>query len=260
MGVSAVASLLLDLSYVAGEIEIREVVTLDGMAECVQLQREVFALPEEELSPVRHLVVTKNAGGWSLGAYDGVKLAGFTLSVPAFLHGERAFYSHMTGVRPEYQTRGIGARLKWAQRARALSEGVTHIRWTFEPIKARNAFFNLEKLGAVVTEFRHNFYGTDYAAAEGFGLASDRLFADWHLEDEKVAALSHGESWNERREPAAMIETLNDWQGLVTADPQAALKEQERIRREFEEAFADGLVCRGFLRDEARPQFLLYYD
>ena len=242
------------------EIEIRECTTLDEMAECVQLQREVFALPESELSPVRHFVVTKNAGGWSLGAFEGDQLAGFVLSVPEFLDGERAFYSHMTGVRPEYQNHGVGAKLKWAQRARALSEGVTHIRWTFEPVKARNAFFNLEKLGAFVCEFRHNFYGTDYATTGGkIGLASDRLFADWHLEDEKVAALSRGEEFVERREPAAMIEIMNDWLGLVEADPQAALKEQERIRGEFEEAFADGFVCRGFMRDDARPQFLLYH-
>jgi len=106
------------------EIEIRECVTLDELAECVQLQRDVFALPEVELSPVRHFIVTKNAGGFTLGAYDGDRLAGFTLSVPAFLRGEKAFYSHMTGVRQEYQSHGIGGILKWAQRTRALSEGV----------------------------------------------------------------------------------------------------------------------------------------
>ena len=115
----------------ADEIEIRECTTLDEMAECVQLQREVFALPESELSPVRHLVVTKNAGGCSLGAFDGTRLAGFVLCVPAYLKGERAFYSHMTGVRAEYQSLGVGAKLKWAQRDRSLAEGVKYIKWTF---------------------------------------------------------------------------------------------------------------------------------
>src|SRR5215203_2745907 len=124
------------------EIQIRECLTVDEFAECVRLQSDVFALPEAELSPVRHLVVTKNAGGFALGAYDGDKLAGFVLSVPAFLRGESAFYSHMTGVRPEYQLAGIGARLKWAQRDRSLAMGVKYIKWTFEPVKARNAYFN----------------------------------------------------------------------------------------------------------------------
>src|SRR5256885_10866673 len=102
------------------EIVIRECGTLEELAECVQLQRDVFALPEVELSPVRHFIVTKNAGGFTLGAYDGDRLAGFVLSVPAFLRGEHAFYSHMTGVRREYQGHGIGAKLKWAQREQAL--------------------------------------------------------------------------------------------------------------------------------------------
>ena len=144
------------------DLEIRECKTLDALAECVQLQRDVFALPEVELSPVRHFIVTRNAGGFTLGAYDGEYLAGFVLSVPAFLRGEPAFYSHMTGVRAEYQSHGIGAKLKWAQRSRALAEGVRFIKWTFEPVKARNAYFNLEKLGATVSELQVNFYGTDY--------------------------------------------------------------------------------------------------
>src|SRR5688572_8181913 len=118
------------------EIEIRECSTLEALAECVELQREVFDLPEVELSPVRHFVVTRSAGGFTLGAYNGERLAGYVLSVPAFLGGEKAFYSHMTGVRSEYQGRGIGARLKWAQRDRAMAEGVRYIKWTFEPVKA----------------------------------------------------------------------------------------------------------------------------
>lgn len=245
-------------------IEIRECETLDALAECVQVQREVFALPEVELSPVRHFVVTKNAGGFTLGAYDGERLAGFVLSVPAFLRGERAFYSHMTGIRPEYQGLGIGAKLKWAQRTRALAEGVQIIKWTFEPVKARNAYFNLEKLGAVVGEYQPNFYGTDYSTAaqagKKIGLASDRLFAEWHLESPKVQALAAGEKYFEEREPSAVVEIINDWLGLVESDPDAALAVQMRIRGEFLTAFANGLIGRAFRRDDERPAYLLYKD
>lgn len=245
------------------KLEIRECVTLDELAECVQLQRDVFALPEVELSPVRHLIVTKNAGGFTLGAYDGEKLAGFVLSVPAFHRGERAFYSHMTAVRSEYQSHGIGAKLKWAQRARALSESVRYIKWTFEPIKARNAYFNLEKLGAIVCEYQENFYGTDYGTApeiagKKFGLASDRLFAEWHLESDKVKALADGGKFTESREPVAEIAIMNDWMSLVESDPRAALSEQLRIRGEFEDAFWKGLVGGGFRRDADSPTYLLF--
>jgi predicted GNAT superfamily acetyltransferase len=239
-------------------IEIRECTTLEELSECVQIQREVFALPEQELSPVRHFVVTKNAGGFVLGAFDGDRMAGFVLSVPAFLRGERAFYSHMTGVRPEYQSLGLGARLKWAQRERALAEAVRYIKWTFEPVKARNAYFNLEKLGAVVSEYQVNFYGTDYGTANGFGLASDRLFAEWHLESDKVRALATGNEFRSGEKPASTIVVMNDWLELVKADPEKAKAEQLRIRAEFHEAFGHGFVARGFWRDAERPGFLLY--
>ena len=246
------------------DIRIRECESLESLAECLQLQREVFALPEVELSPVRHFVVTKSAGGFTLGAYDGELLAGYVLSVPAFLHGEKAFYSHMTGVRSEYQGLGIGAMLKWAQRERALAEGVKYIKWTFEPIKAKNAYFNLEKLGAVVSEIQRNFYGIDYATAgepaRQIGLASDRLFAEWELESDKVRALASGAPHEESRTPAVEIVVPTDWDLLVTSDPEAALAEQLRIRGEFEAAFMAGLKGRGFKRDPARPAYLLYAD
>jgi predicted GNAT superfamily acetyltransferase len=242
------------------EIIIRECTTLDELAACVQLQRDVFKLPEIEISPVRHLIVTRNAGGFTLGAFDGEQLIGFVLSVPAYLRGERAFYSHMTAVRADHQGSGIGGRLKWAQRERSLAEGVKFIKWTFEPTKARNAFFNLEKLGAVVREMQENFYGIDYATTTEIGLASDRLFAQWELESEKVNALAAGEPYEETRPIAKTVVVPTDWYGLVASDPEKALAEQIRIREEFESGFATGLVCRGFERSETQPKYLLFED
>ena len=238
------------------DIEIRECTTLDELAACVDLQRTVFALPEIEISPVRHFVVTRNAGGFALGAFSDDELIGFVLSVPAFLRGEKAFYSHMTAVRSDFQGTGIGARLKWAQRLRALELGVKSIKWTFEPVKARNAFFNLEKLGAIITQYEENFYGVDYSSNEKIGLASDRLFAEWHLESEKVRLLAEGEKFSEAGEPTTKIAIPSDWSELVKCDPEKALAEQIRVRGEFVSAFADGLIARGF--DRGAGQYLLY--
>ncbi|MEP6705517.1 MAG: acetyltransferase, partial [Acidobacteriota bacterium] len=155
---------------------------------------------------------------------------------------------------------GVGARLKWAQRDRALKENVKFIKWTFEPVKARNAFFNLEKLGAVVTEYQDNFYGTDYSTSpdQKIGLASDRLFAEWRLESEKVEALSAGEGFRDHGDPVARIAIPPSWNDLVSGDAQAALNEQLRIRGEFQAAFKEALVGRGFVRGEAAPEYLLY--
>jgi predicted GNAT superfamily acetyltransferase len=89
-------------------------------------------------------------------------------------------------------------------------------------------------------------------------LASDRLFAEWHLESEKVNRLAAGEPYVESREPAAKIVIPNDWNALVKSGAEAALAEQLRVRSEFQTAMANGLIGRGFVRDESAPHYLLY--
>lgn len=244
------------------KIEIREISSVEELIECSRLQREVFALPDIEISPARHLIVTKHAGGFTLGAFVEGKLAGFVLSVPAFQGEDRYFYSHMTAVLQEFQSYGIGAKLKWAQRTRALAAGVKFIKWTFQPVQARNAYFNLEKLGAIIKEYKPNFYGTDYSTvgntSENIGLDSDRLFAEWNLESEKVIVLSKGEKFSGNSEPVSTIEIPNDWNDLVKTNPKKAVAEQTRIKREFENAFAEKLIAKRFERSETNPKYLLF--
>jgi predicted GNAT superfamily acetyltransferase len=245
------------------EIAIRECETVEELDACVRLQREVFALPDLEVSPRRHLIVTKSAGGFTLGAFAESELVGFVLSVPGFYNGgERFFYSHMTAVSGKFQNLGIGAKLKWSQRERALSENVKFIKWTFQPTQARNAFFNLERLGASIKTYAPNYYGTDYLTShiDGglIGLDSDRLFAGWDLESEKVVALSTGENYREIGKAVREIYISNDWSTLLKSDPQKAVDEQTRVKAEFQQAFSEGLVCRSFERDEDRPRYLLF--
>lgn len=243
-------------------IEIRECESVAELSECVSLQREIFALPEMEISPVRHFVVTRYAGGFTLGAFSNDNLIGFVLSVPAFFGDERFFYSHMAAVRKDFQSGGIGARLKWAQREAALARGVNFIKWTFQPIQARNAFFNLEKLGATVRRYEPNFYGTDYSTSvdqsKNINLDSDRLFAEWQLESERVFTLARGETFEEQDAAVSEIEIPTDWNSLVESDAKKAVAEQARIKREFQAAFAENLVCRRFERGGQNPKYLLF--
>ena len=58
-------------------IQIRECTTIDEFDSCIRLQREVFGLPELEISPRRHLIVSRQAGGWTLGAFVADQLVGF---------------------------------------------------------------------------------------------------------------------------------------------------------------------------------------
>jgi predicted GNAT superfamily acetyltransferase len=241
-------------------LEIRECTTVDEFDACIALQREVFSLPDLEISPRRHLIVSRFAGGWTLGAFHEEKLIGFVLSVPAFRGEERIFYSHMTAVKKEFQSHGVGARLKWAQRARALEENVKFIKWTFEPVQARNAYFNLVRLGVTIRLYVPNFYGTDYNPQPGVksaGMDSDRLFAEWQLDSEKVVNAAQG-TQIDFGEPARKIVIPPDWRDLLAEHPEKARSEQLRVRQEFEEAFMKGLTCKGFERDDETPAYLLF--
>jgi predicted GNAT superfamily acetyltransferase len=129
-------------------------------------------------------------------------------------------------------------------------------------MQARNAHFNLNRLGVTVKEYADNFYGTDYPAEpyeieRGPGIDSDRLFAEWELDSERVASLRSG-STLELGQPSAEVIIPPDWQGLVRSDPRAARSEQLRVRGEFARALESGLVCKAFHRDETRPRYLFY--
>jgi predicted GNAT superfamily acetyltransferase len=169
----------------------------------------------------------------------------------------------MMAVARDYQNRGIGARLKWAQRARAVEEGRRFIRWTWDPMQSRNAHFNINRLGVVVRRYAANYYGTDYSSATGkfgepLGLDSDRLIAEWMLDSARVEARARGERPEDLCEPAATVEIPANWNTLIREDADSARAELQRVREEFQSAFAAGLVCAGFERNQSRPRYLFY--
>jgi predicted GNAT superfamily acetyltransferase len=244
------------------ETTIRECTTIEEFDGCLALQREAFGLPDLELSPRRHLIVSREAGGWTLGAFAADRMVGFVHHLAAVRGNEIFGYSHMMAVAKDYQNKGVGARLKWAQRERALGEGRKLIKWTWDPMQARNAHFNLNRLGAVVEAYAGNFYGIDYSTeaslTDRIGLPSDRLFATWHLNSERVCALANGAAMPFAGTPAGSIAIPSQWNALVKSDPQRALEEQARVREEFRDAFAQSLICAGFERAEEQSSYLLF--
>ena len=247
------------------EIAVRECTTVEEFDACVRLQREVFGLPDLEISPRRHLIVVRTAGGFTLGAFAGDTLVGFALQQVALHRGRLGGYSHMAAVAERFQSRGIGARLKWAQRERTLREGRDFIKWTFDPMRARNAHFNLNRLGVVVRSYAADYYGTDYHAVAGlhgtaFGLASDRLFAEWELDSPRVSRAARGERPDAGAAPAASVEIPPDWSALMRADADSARAELARVRTEFQRHLAAGLVCAGFERSDSRPRYLFFRE
>jgi predicted GNAT superfamily acetyltransferase len=241
------------------EITVRECTTIEEFDGCVYLQREAFSLPDLELSPRRHLIVSRAAGGWTLGAFVAERMVGFVHHLAAVRADNEIFgYSHVMAVAKDYQNKGVGARLKWAQRERALGEGRKLIKWTWDPMMSRNAHFNLNRLGAVVETYADNFYGMDYNLDQAIGLPSDRLSATWHIDSERVRALASGSAAMIEATPAAMIAIPSEWTTLVKQDPQRARDEQARVRAEFNHAFEQGLVCAGFARGAEQSHYLLF--
>jgi predicted GNAT superfamily acetyltransferase len=249
------------------DIIIRECTAIEELDNCVRLQREAFGLPDLEISPRRHLIVSRQAGGWTLGAFVKERLVGFVHHLAAVRGNEIFGYSHMMAVDLEYQNKGVGARLKWNQRARAIQEGRDSIKWTWDPMQARNAYFNLNRLGVIVFSYAENFYGTDYATSpaltglEPAGIDSDRLFAHWQLQSQRVTQLANGAAASDLMmpaEPDARIDIPANWTKLCKENPVEAKREQLRVRQEFRDAFASGLIAAAFERSAEQPRYLLY--
>jgi predicted GNAT superfamily acetyltransferase len=247
------------------ETIVRECTTIEEFDKCIDLQREAFGLPDIEISPRRHLIVSRQAGGWTLGAFVGERMVGFVHHLAAVKGANEIFgYSHMMAVAKDYQNKGVGARLKWAQREKALAEGRRYIKWTWDPMQARNAHFNLNRLGVIVDTFADNFYGTDYnadptqAVEDLPGLQSDRLFGNWYLDSPRVHALSKGEASNTKAKSIGAIAIPAEWSKLIREDVEKARAVQQRVRAEFKKAFNEGFVCAGFERGTDESSYLLF--
>ncbi len=168
-------------------IEYRVVEDPEELKAIVELQTVVWSMPASEAVPHNMLFAVIHGGGNVIRADLDGELVGFSLGLAA-LHGEeRWLWSHMAGVVPGHQGRGIGSGIKYAQRRWALDHGYKVIAWTFDPLQRGNANFNMHLLKATTSTYHINFYGnmTDGINA---GMPSDRMEAIWDLQAEPVIA------------------------------------------------------------------------
>lgn len=147
-------------------------------------------------------------------------------------------HSHITGVLPGHQRQGLGRYLKAHQRDWALARDVGHITWTFDPLIARNAHFNLAILGARATEYLENHYG-EMRDPINRGDESDRLMISW-----AVAAAPARTPRDDR--VRASVEIPDDFEALRRSDPEAAASWRLRVRSQMQQHLAAGLVIGGF--------------
>jgi len=158
-------------------------------------------------------------------------------------------------VLPKYRDAGIGKQLKLRQREEALARGIELIEWTFDPLELKNAFFNIERLGAVVRRDVINQYGATSSPLHG-GLPTDRCVAEWWLAAPRVEVALEGATpartaVEERIEVPASIGILR------TEDPPRAREIQSAVSERFLDAFRRGLAIIGFEKSEGSGAYLL---
>ena len=261
---------------------IRELKTMDDLDATVDLQKAVWGMRDVEVSSPHTLKAVVSSGGAVIGAELDGRLAGFCFGFGALIDGEVWLWSHMTGVRPECQGRGLGYRLKQAQRTWALRQGYRVMAWTFDPMQAGNANFNFNRLGVIARRYSVNHYG-DMQDGLNAGLASDRLVARWQLDEPRVVALASGE----RREDApdlsgiARLVYIDEQGAIARAQPEpdrkrtcgieipldiAELKRTQReralqwqlhVRQAMTALLETGYIVSGFARVDGRGWYLL---
>lgn len=241
-----------------GGLVLRALHTVGEFRQVVALQKEVWEFEDIELIPARLFVVGEKIGGHVLGAYEGTTLVAFAFGLPGVRDRHAYIHSHMLAVKETHRNCGLGCVMKLFQRELAMSEGFDLIEWTFDPLEIKNAYFNMEKLGAVVRRYVVNQYGITSSPLQG-GLPSDRLVAEWWLDSDRVKETlncgKHPEiEVSERIEIPAEI---YEWKAQAETRTRAA-EVQRRTRDLFQKYFSEGLSVVGYERDaDGDGRFLL---
>ena len=237
-------------------IEIRRLKTNQEFVEAVRLQKQIWGFEDIELLPVRLFVVADKIGGHVFGAFDQGHMVGFCLGIPGLKPGGKYYlHGHMLGVLPEYRNFGVGRMLKLEQRKDALQREIPLIEWTFDPLEIKNAYFNMERLGAIVRRYVLNQYGTTSSHLHG-GLPTDRCIAEWWISSSRVEAILNDQPFD--RAPAeGCIPVPAEIADIRKHDPSRAREIQKRVSGQFLDYFAKGLAVIGFERSDEAGTYVL---
>jgi predicted GNAT superfamily acetyltransferase len=237
------------------EITIRDLETDDEMRICEDLQEQVWRNSPREVVPHYIFVVVRRLGGQVLGAFEGRRMIGFLLAFPGLHQNQIYLHSHMTAVLPDYQSRGVGTRLKLAQRSHALERGIDLVEWTFDPLQLGNVNFNIVRLGAIVRQYLPNVYGYTTSLLDS-GMPTDRLVAEWWIRDTRVEQVLHG------REPVASedsrrVRLPRRIREICAIDPAGARQIQRQLHATLDELFRNSFAITGFELDAEHGTFIL---
>lgn len=250
-------------------VELRPLTSLDDADRIAAVLEATWG--GEQAMPRETLRALAESGNVPYGAFHGSDLMGYVLGWAGIDPNDGLHvHSHMLAAVPDQRHRGIGYALKLAQRAQALDQGIGLIRWTFDPLVARNAYFNLHKLGALIDRFERNFYG-EMRDSLNRGDRSDRFFVRWDVEPEpgpRSVGDLRGEATLLRRGEddrplmarsddgeVAVLEIPEDHAALRASDPTAARSWRDTVAVAAERCLGRGLVGTAFLRDRSAYVF-----
>lgn len=221
---------------------IRPFDTVRDHEQCERLQDEVWGANFS--APVNMTVAVARHGGVAIGAFDTVtgEMIGFVLSFLAPTHLKEArnglsHHSHMAAVTERWRGHGLGAQLKLAQRDAVLAQGINLITWTYDPLEARNANLNINRLGCICRTYERDLYG-NMGDNLNAGIPTDRFEAEWWLDDNRPKFVLDG--------PTLRIEAPTSYQAIKQRSLNEALEWRLNTRVQFEKAFQAGFAVTAF--------------
>jgi predicted GNAT superfamily acetyltransferase len=258
-------------------VEIRPLATRDELQACVQLQRETWGESFSDVVPASLLKVSQRVGGVVAGAFDETNaLLGFVYGLTGVERGRIVHWSDMLAVRPEARNLGLGRQLKDYQRQAVREVGGVVIYWTYDPLVARNAHLNFNRLGVSVTEYVEDMYGTTDSVLHG-GISTDRLIVAWPTHDEEIEnrlreARRTSESTDCRHAPitdaefiasatgasilphCVRVEVPVDAELLLATTPALAAQWRASVRLGLQWGLGMGYAINGFYADDERQR------
>lgn len=279
-------------------ISIRPLTSPADMAQAEALQRIVWPGSETDIVPGHLMLALAHGGGVVLGAFDDERLVGYVMG---FLGTDNAsservasarlkHCSHQMGVHPDYRDRGLGLRLKAAQREAVVRQGVRLITWTYDPLLSRNAALNIRRLGGLCRTYIREAYG-EMRDGLNVGLPSDRFEVEWWITTARVVSRLEGrrpaldlahflsagaqqlnpttlgadglprpaEHVEPTRAGLALVEIPFDYPEIRRRDLGLAREWRLHARRIFEQAFSDGYLVTDFVSLRGGPHERSYY-
>ncbi len=250
-------------------IEIRELSSLEELDRVPGLLERIWG--DKRLVTTELLRALSAHGNPVLAAFRGEEMVGAQMAFLGREEGRLILHSHITGVLPDRQLAGVGFRLKMAQRDWCLAQGIDRVTWTFDPMIARNAHFNLRKLGAVAPRFLRDFYG-GLEDSINIGERTDRLEIRWDLTSPGVKAAAEGrpepveasgaplllgeDAGRPLPHPRAdgphlLVRVPTEYTQLREEDPSLARAWRDAVADALEAALSRGFLAVDFLREGA---------